>query len=224
MKGTVSALAASPMDANDGSIIAAGTWTRWMGLYDLHHTNKVVANWSIANAESGFNIDLGGQGIVQTLWSPCGRYLIINERRSTGLLVYDIRGTGQLLSVLHGRKSNSQQKMTCDVFQSQNGGFEVWAGSQDGSVAVWEGVGNHSEIAEPSWQWIAHESPIGSTALHPSGSVVATCSGGWGPVSDSDAENTHGAIHRHVPQSKKFGESSLRVWSIGGPGPVETSS
>ncbi|OTA03812.1 hypothetical protein A9Z42_0043210 [Trichoderma parareesei] len=183
MKGTVAALAASPpadVVHGHGSILAAGTWTRWMGTYDLHRSDRVVANWSIAGAdEKAFGVALGGQGIVQTAWSPCGRYLVVNERQSRGLLVYDIRGTGQLLAVLDGRGSTTQQRLHFDIFPGENG-FEVWAGTQHGAVAVWEGVGMRNDVVEPSWTWGAHESPVGSTIVHSSGSVVATCSGGWG--------------------------------------------
>lgn len=219
MKGTVAALAASPpADASGhGSILAAGTWTRWMGTYDIHRTDRVVANWSIADAdEKAFRISLGGQGIVQTAWSPCGRYLVVNERQADGLLVYDIRGTGQLLAVLNGRKATTQQRLHFDVFQGETG-FEVWAGTQDGAVAVWEEVGMRNDVVEPSWTWKAHESPVGSTIVHSSGSVAATCSGGWGYPRES--RETHEASDEESHQRRIFDESSLRIWSIGGPEP-----
>ena len=222
MKGTVAALAASPHDANGGSIVAAGTWTRWMGLYDIQRTDKVVANWSVSHAgDAEFDTDLHGQGIVQVTWSPCGRYLVVNERHSSSLLVYDIRGSGQLLSALSGRRSTTQQKLTCDVFQgdvSGTSGFEVWAGSEDGTVVVWEDVGMQYGAARSSWDWKPHDSPVGSTALHSCGSVVATCSGGWQHAADH-------AIGAHVEAGREadlgvttLDESSLKVWSIGAQG------
>ncbi|KAH7134370.1 hypothetical protein EDB81DRAFT_803732 [Dactylonectria macrodidyma] len=220
MKGTVSALAASPMDANGGSIIAAGMWTRWVGLYDLHRSEKVVANWTVSNTDDMDGAaEIGGQGIVQVRWSPCGRYLVVNERQSTGLLVYDIRGSGRLLSVLHGRDATTQQKLTCDVFQGNQYGdasfFEVWAGSKDGSVIVWEDVGTSFGVIEPTWTWKAHESPVGSTILHSSGSVAATCSGGWGAPSDGDIDDDFGEA-KSLPRSQRvFDESGVKVWSIG---------
>ncbi|KAH7319871.1 WD40-repeat-containing domain protein [Stachybotrys elegans] len=213
MKGTVSALSASPEGSNGESIIAAGTRTRWMGLYDLNRSDKVVANWDIAPAEKTFDLELGGRGIVQVAWSPCGRYLLINERHAKGLLVYDIRGTGQALSVLKGRLATTQQRLTCDVFPGDEyggGGFETWAGTQDGSVLVWENVGMQQGSCEPSWSWKAHDSPIGSTLIHSSGSVAATCSGGWthssGSEEESAAESTSGI--------KVLAESSLKVWAV----------
>lgn len=218
MKGTVSALAASPPDTSGGCVIAAGTWTRWVGLYDFLRTDKVVANWSIANADkSEYQLDLGGQGIVQTIWSPCGRYLLLNERHSNGLLVYDVRVSGKLLSVLNGRPANSQQKLACDVFPAgsdDNSSFEVWAGSQDGSLLVWDDVGITDGIAEPSHQWDAHPSPIGSTIIHCSGTVAATCAGGWTHASDLNSADEGGTSPSDPSGTQSCGESSLKIWSI----------
>ncbi|POR35575.1 Guanine nucleotide-binding protein negative regulator 1 [Tolypocladium paradoxum] len=219
MKGTVAALGASPYDANGGSIVAAGTRTRWMGLYDLQRTDKVVANWSISHArDAEFDADLVGQGIVQVVWSPCGRYLVVNERHASSLLVYDIRGPGQLLSALSGRKSTTQQRLACDVFQgdmSGNTGFEVWAGTEDGSVLVWEDVGMHYGAAQPSWDWKAHDSPVGSVVLHSCGSVAATCSGGWEHAPDGVIDDDVGTGRGAYGGSRTLDESSLKVWSIG---------
>lgn len=220
MKGIVSSLSAGPMGGNHDSLVAAGTWTRWMGLYDLQRSNKATANWSVADAEQAeFQLDLGGQGIAQALWSPCGRYLVINERRASGLLVYDVRGTGKLVSVLTGRPATTQQRLGCDTFQvmpAEDGaggaGFEVWAGSQDGRVVVWREVGLHYGPVEPAWSWQAHISPTGSTALHPSGSVVATCSGGWQHVADE------GIAGRYMPDPRGnldiMSESAVKIWTI----------
>ncbi|CAG9936891.1 unnamed protein product [Clonostachys rosea f. rosea IK726] len=219
MKGTVSSLATAPADANGSSIIAAGTWTRWVGLYDLYRENKTIANWSIAHAANEVSdVAIGGQGIAQTLWSPCGRYLVINERNANGLLLYDIRVTGQLLSILKGRGAGTQQRLHCDVFPSAEGGFEVWSGTQDGTVVVWDGVGLHSEYGmEPSWHWKAHQSPIGSTVVHSSGSVAATCSGGWEHPKTFESED---ADEKHdVPRSQcsVLDESTLKIWSMTSP-------
>lgn len=221
MKGMVSALAASPHDVNGGSIVAAGTWTRWVGMYDLHRTEKVVGHWNIAGADAEeFKVDSSGQGIVQTMWSPCGRYLVINERHSSGLLVYDVRGTGKLLSLLQGRKCATQQKLQCDVFSSPSQdsvGFEVWGGSENGSVLVWDEVGLHYGVKEPSWDWEAHNAPVGTSTLHPSGSVAATCSGAWTHVPDGEVASESSIIGDiDVHKTKVLEESSLRVWSLAG--------
>ncbi|KAM3554708.1 hypothetical protein ARSEF4850_006335 [Beauveria asiatica] len=217
MKGTVSALSDSPLDAPGGGVIAAGTWTRWMGLYDMLRVDKAVANWSIADADmQEFGTTCGGQGIVQTRWSPCGRYLVINERHASGFLVYDIRGNGKLLSVLAGRDCQTQQRLTCDTFGSADGGpgFELWAGTESGSVKVWDQVGLHYGVVEPKWDWNAHKAPINSAIVHPSGSVVATCAGAWRHPSDSDVDSTHGGSNGGKVKTKILDGSALKLWSI----------
>ncbi|KAM3511489.1 hypothetical protein MY11210_004847 [Beauveria gryllotalpidicola] len=219
MKGTVSALSDSPSNAPGGGVIAAGTWTRWMGLYDMLRVDKAVANWSIADADmQEFGMAFGGQGIVQTRWSPCGRYLVINERHAAGFLVYDIRGNGKLLSVLAGRDCQTQQRLTCDTFGSANDGpgFELWSGTESGSVKVWDQVGLHYGVVDPKWDWDAHEAPISSTIVHPSGSVVATCAGAWRHPSDSDVDTTHGGSNGGKVKTKILDGSAIKLWSITG--------
>lgn len=213
MKGTVAALAASHHDG----VVAAGTRTRWIGLYDLDRAHHAVANWSIAHAgrdDADFGFDHGGQGIVQLVWSPCGRYLVVNERQSSNLVVYDVRGSGKLLAALSGRGATSQQRLACDVYQSGAGGFEIWAGSQDGSVLVWEDVGSQGGVVAPSWSWKAHESPVGSTSLHGCGSVAATCSGAWEHASDGAVES-FGSEQPSTAGVRTLSESCLKIWSIG---------
>ncbi|OAA57089.1 WD repeat-containing protein [Niveomyces insectorum RCEF 264] len=202
MRGTVSALAAQKTNAGDEStgwggqgLVAAGTWNRWVGLYDLGRAGgDCVATWSVAGADGRDNgsLDYSGGGILQTIWSPCGRYLVVNERRAQRLLVYDVRGTGALLCCLTGRPADTNQRLSCDVYQSSdsNSGFEVWAGTQDGLGVVWEDVGAREGAVEPSWHWRAHESAMGSIAMHSSGSVLATCSGSW-TVWACDDESGH---------------------------------
>ncbi|CAI0651358.1 unnamed protein product [Colletotrichum noveboracense] len=221
MKGMVSSLSSQHPDESGATIIAAGTWTRWMGLYDVARTNKAVANWSIQGvAEDQFRCNVGGNGIVQTIWSPCGRYLAINERQSSGILVYDIRGTGQPLSLLLGRTAASQQQLTCDVFPGGEsaGGFELWAGTQTGDVLVYEGVGTQAGTLEKSWDWAAHQSPVGSVGVHPTGSVVVTCSGAWTSHADGDIDNELGATDDSgrplLASTRITPESSLKVWTL----------
>ncbi|KAL2267257.1 hypothetical protein VTJ83DRAFT_4534 [Remersonia thermophila] len=190
MRGTVSALAVAAAPASDArghhaadGLLAAGTWTRHMGLYDVGRSNRCVATWSVAGAAaSAFGgVDVGGKGVMQAAWSPCGRYLLVNERCSTGLLVYDVRYARRLLAVLEGRDAMTNQRLSCDVLPGLErvGGFEVWAGTAKGGAVVYEGVGNSEGRVEPSWGWQAHGSAVGATAVHPRGSVVATCEGSW---------------------------------------------
>ena len=211
MRGTVAALDQQPPAA--GGLVAAGTWTRWVGLYDLARAGACAATWGVADAADAA---VGGRGILQTAWSPCGRYLVLNERQSSGLLVYDVRVTGRLLGWLAGRPAATNQRLSFDVFPGagEGGGFEVWAGTDGGKVVVWTDVGGQADEVLPSWDWGAHGSAVGSTAMHPSGSVVATCSGSWIlPEGDETGSMT-----------TTTDDADLSLWSIWGTGQNDPSS
>jgi hypothetical protein len=157
MRGIVSALSVQPSSASEAEpgMLAAGTWTRWIGLYDTGGTGGTVATWSIAEAADK-DAGIKGMGITQTAWSNCGRYLYVVERKSNGVLVFDVRVTGKLLAWLEGRSANTNQRLGIDVFEGQDG-VEIWAGGVDGIVRVWEGVGKSEGGIETSWDWRAHE-------------------------------------------------------------------
>ncbi|KAI1121887.1 hypothetical protein F5Y10DRAFT_255302 [Nemania abortiva] len=263
MRGTVSALGAQPMDPGNGaSLVAAGTWTRWVGLYDFAQAGECVATWGIAaavretasaaeKAADGVGSNgpggIGGDGITQTIWSPCGRYLVLCERKSRGALIYDVRVTGKLLGYLTGRDALGNQRVACDVFPGtdETGGFEVWSGTSSGMVKVWEGVGSVEGAHAPTWEWAAHRSTVGSACLHPSGTVVATCAGSWEFPDEDDDLAHHGSTGSSDPDDassseedndgdgsgsetdssadqvpwmqRRNKESSLKIWSITGP-------
>ncbi|KAI0132608.1 hypothetical protein BJ170DRAFT_680490 [Xylariales sp. AK1849] len=235
MRGTVSTLSAAVPHQSYGSLVAAGTWTRWVGLYDFTQAGECTATWSIESAardlatQSGGGIGggIGGDGITQTIWSPCGRYLLISERKSKGILVYDVRVTGKLLGWLEGREALGNQRISCDVFPQQegSGGFEVWSGTTSGTNKVWEGVGQHEGGQEPAWEWQPHKSAVGSTCLHPTGTVIATCSGSWEFPDVEEAESLQSFTHEvkdngqdtnHLTDwmRRRNKESTLKIWSL----------
>ncbi|KAK1836512.1 hypothetical protein QBC39DRAFT_422873 [Podospora conica] len=239
MRGTVAALAMQPQASDGGGgfgLVAAGTWTRHLALYDLQRAGACVATWGVAAAAA--EADVPGRGVVQTVWSPCGRFLVVNERGADGLLVYDLRGTNRLVAWLVGRGGDTNQRLSCDVFPGTEavGGFEVWAGTREGGVVVWEGVGTKEGAVPPSWEWEAHGSAVGSVAMHASGSVLATCSGSWrireeeeGDTSSSgsdgsdDSGSDESSSSSRSSSSGRVGvkspfvvdETSMKVWSIG---------
>jgi len=155
MRGIVSALSVQPTPENgEAGMLAAGTWTRCVGLYDMGGMGGTVATWSIAEAADK-DAGVGGTGVTQTAWSACGKYLFVVERRSGGVLVYDVRVTGKLVSWLGGRGAETNQRLGIDVFEAERG-TEIWAGGMDGLVRVWEGVGLTEGRLERSWEWRAH--------------------------------------------------------------------
>ena len=169
MKGIVSALGMSCE-----GMLAAGTYSRWVGLYDGFGRGGDAGVFPVgADVEDEVGRG-GGAGITQVVWSPCGRYLCVAERASDGVEVWDVRGTGKRLAWLRGRNAKTQQRLGVEVTT----GGEVWAGGSDGVVRVWEGLGLAEGVVHPSgWGFRAHGDAVSSTTLHASGSVLATCSG-----------------------------------------------
>lgn len=151
MRGIVSALS---LQGPEG-MLAAGTWTRWVGLYDMEGVGGTVATWSVTEAADEL-AGIRGTGITQTMWSKCGRYLYVVERKSNGILVYDVRVTGKLVSWLEGRQAHTNQRLGVDIFEGKDGA-EIWAGGMDGTVRVWEGVGQIEGRLERAWEWNAHD-------------------------------------------------------------------
>lgn len=244
MRGMVSALSMQN-DENyvPTGLLAAGTWTRWVGLYDFARGGECVANWSVAEAAASVAVNsppcspqqldaprqsptsrrgIGGAGINQTAWSPDGRYLLVNERQSTGVLIYDVRVTNKVLGFLAGRDALTHQRLDLAVYPDSEGlgGFEVWAGTRQGTVKVWQGVGNDEGCIWPSWDFStigeSHseqrptQSPVGSVSLHKYGSVVATCTGGW-RVPDKDDDDDGMSSSTHSSSSSSNTDSSSDV-------------
>lgn len=254
MRGIVSALALqSSTDQNTGtSILAAGTWTRWIGLYDASGLGGTVATWDISSA-ADVEAGVWGQGISDVGWSGCGRYLWVAERKSKGVLVYDVRVTGKLVTWLGGREADTNQRMGVGCFEGEEG-TEIWAGGTDGVVRVWEGVGRKEGACDRDWEWKAHDGqipffgllwsamneklyanlrtidPVGSIVLHPSGTVVATCSGQRAEFNladdstsddsdneSSDEQHASSSPQSHARKAKATGrtpDNSLKVWSL----------
>ncbi|CAP96957.1 hypothetical protein E8E15_003004 [Penicillium rubens] len=204
MKGIVSALALNP--SGDG-ILAAGTFTRHVGLYSSNGSGELLGTFSVAKTSA--NRDIGGRGVTQLVWSPCGRYLYVVERKSDGILVYDVRVTGQLLGHLRGRKAYTNQRMKVDVVPSgPDGSHEIWAGGTDGFMRVWRSPEHCAGGKDPDWEFKVHDDAVTSTMFHPMGSVAATCSGQRHFVSDDPPDEEVSA------KNTKQTDISLKVWSM----------
>ncbi|KAL4943742.1 hypothetical protein BDV06DRAFT_220906 [Aspergillus oleicola] len=173
MKGIVSALAFAP---NEDGILAAGTFSRNVGLYDANGSGQSLGTFNISKTEADRHI--GGCGVTQLLWSPCGRYLYIAERKSGGILLYDIRVSGQLLGWLQGRNAFTNQRMKIDLLSTgHDGAHEIWAGGTDGTMRLWQNPTRTAGAQEPSWHFKVHDESLSSTVMHPMGNIIATTSG-----------------------------------------------
>ena len=237
MRGIVSCLALQPESGAVGtgsSMLAAGAWTRWVSLYDGEGMGGTVANWSVASA-ADTESKIGGAGVSQVLWSDCGRYLYVAERKSTGVLVYDVRVTGKLVAWLEGRDADTNQRMAVDS-HTAGGKSEVWAGGTNGTVNVWTDVGGRegAHTFEDSWTAYGEDTTVGGLSMHNCGSVIATASGSRRELasniedsdsdSDSDDETSQGVevaarqLSRITFNTKKKREASednsIKIWSF----------
>ncbi|KAL8720532.1 MAG: hypothetical protein Q9225_002624 [Loekoesia sp. 1 TL-2023] len=154
IKGIVSALGIS----SEG-LLAAGTFSRWVGLYDGHGRGGSMGVFELRD-EALNKEEAGGTGITQVLWSGDGRYLCVAERCSDGISVWDIRGTGKRLAWLRGRDVKTNQRLGVEVVSG-----EVWAGGVDGNVRLWEGLGMKEGMVDPSWEFRAHDGDVSPTNL-----------------------------------------------------------
>ena len=220
MKGIVSTMAMS----SDG-ILAAGTYSRWVGLYDGYGRGDTVSAFSVAQQREGEE-GTEGNGLTQVMWSQCGRYLCTVERGSDGIGVLDIRGNSKWLAWLKGRNARTPQRLGVDVI-----GGEVWAGGMDGVVRVWEGLGMTEGVIDPKWEYKAHEDVVSSTVMHQSGTVLATCSGQrhYAPSlepasqeSGSEAEGSGMSFPSSRSSQSSLGpgssgavvDNSLKIWAL----------
>lgn len=222
MKGIVSALAVNP--SGDG-ILAAGTYTRHVGLYNSNGSGESLGTFSIAKTEA--NREIGGRGITQLCWSPCGRYLYIAERKSDGILVYDVRVTGQMLGHLRGRKALTNQRMKIDVVAAgPDGSHEVWAGGTDGFMRVWKSPEYSTGGQDPDAEFKVHDGKktpgsfadsiltildaVTSAMFHPMANVVATSSGQRHYDLDDSSDEENGDASNNVHKV----DNSLKLWTM----------
>ena len=150
MKGIVSALGMS----SEG-LLAAGTFTRNVRLYDDYGSRGTVAIFPLQGDDGRKSAEGGtgqGTGITQLLWSACSRYLCVVERGSDGIGIWDVRGTGRRLGWLKGRKAVTPQRLGAEV-----AGHEIWAGGTDGKVRVWDNLGTKEGSIDPVWEFDAHD-------------------------------------------------------------------
>ena len=150
IKGIVSALGMS----SEG-ILAAGTFSRWVGLYDGHGRGGSMGVFEIKDSVGE---ERCGTGVTQVFWSADGRYLCVVERNSDGVGVWDVRGTGKRLAWLSGRHGNTNQRLGVDVVST-----DLWAGGIDGKVRVWEHLGKVEGAVGPSWEFAGHDGELYSS-------------------------------------------------------------
>ncbi|KAL8713069.1 MAG: hypothetical protein Q9220_002929 [cf. Caloplaca sp. 1 TL-2023] len=216
IKGIVSAL-----EPSQGGLLAAGTFSGWVGIYDGFGRGIVGSSFRVRDAQDwGGGKEEAGNGVSQVLWSPDGRYLAVAERCSDGVGVYDVRGTGERLAWLRGRNAKTNQRMSVEIL-----GNEIWAGGRDGKVRVWGELGMREGYVDPAWEFRASEDAIASATFHSSGSVLATCSGqrhfGYHNDEDTGVDNGYVSPPFAATQPSILGadgghmdENRLKLWAL----------
>ena len=150
LRGIVSSLSLEPIS----NVVAAGTLSRSIALYGSFGEGECLGVIDLASSKGAR--DIGGAGVTQTVWSPCGRYLYIAERKSDGIVCYDIRDLGECVSWLINRKASTHQRLAFDVkVDWTSEGHQIQAGGIDGAVRIWKSPHQLEGPMKPNVQWQA---------------------------------------------------------------------
>ena len=234
-------------------LLAAGTFSRWVGVYDGRSggvgVGEGVGVWDLSVAEGAGDVrrvlegdvtmdgvgtcdGMGeGAGVTQVKWSGCGRYLVVAERASDGMSVWDVRVSGRRLAWLRGRRAETMQRVGTEVF-----GSEIWGGGTDGKLRVWkQAFGEREGVLGPSEEWAAHTNTVSAVVVHPYGGVVGTVSGSRGEVEreweeydgDGSGSEDEGQVSRNegptetaerlglrATAAKAVVDNSLKIWAL----------
>ncbi|OQO09314.1 hypothetical protein B0A48_04712 [Cryoendolithus antarcticus] len=160
--------------SSDG-LLAAGSTNRNVGLFGNSGRGACETTFSVAGRMSKVTATRGS-GITSLAWTPDGRYLLVAERQSDGVHVYDVRNLLRRVSFLSGRNAKTTQRLGIDVIAMREG-CEVWAGGVDGVVRMWRNPGSKDGEHVPDTGIKMHDDAVPSAVWHPSGALLATCSG-----------------------------------------------
>jgi WD40 repeat protein len=184
-KGMASALSIS----RSRRVLAAGTRTRHVGLYDHEGSGEQITQFSLPGTRNRNRMateellemeGLIGNGITQLKWSPCGKYLYIAERDNDALWIYDVRNFSYALGTCGGRNARGNMKMGFDVWfdpANDRGGHQIWAGDVDGHVQIWNDPHLREGTVGPDDVRVVGKGPVSNTLVHPTGSLVIAASG-----------------------------------------------
>nr|OQO24877.1 hypothetical protein B0A51_06886 [Rachicladosporium sp. CCFEE 5018] len=215
--GRIMALSVS----SDG-LLAAGSTNRNVGIFGNSGRGACETTFSVAR-RAGEEAATRGSAITSLGWAPDGKYLLVAERQSDGLHVYDVRNLLRRVSFLAGRNAKTTQRLGIDVLATREG-CEVWAGGVDGVVRTWNNPGSIEGEHRPDAKIKMHDDAVSSAVWHPSGAVLATCSGqrSFGQVITADearsSKSDSGPSSGDEQPASRQSDNTLKIWDFMQPG------
>lgn len=155
--------------------LAAGSSNCTVGIFSKSGHGPCETAFCVASS-SDEELQRAGSGITSLAWTPNGQYLLVAERQSDGVHVYDVRYQLRRLAWLSGRRADTTQRLGIDIVPTADG-CEVWAGGTDGFVRMWRNPGSMEGEQKPDAELKLHNDAVPSAVWHPGGAVLATCSG-----------------------------------------------
>ncbi|KXT07915.1 hypothetical protein AC579_3249 [Pseudocercospora musae] len=193
----------SAMSISREGILALGTTQREVALYE----HDGLGSWA-----STFGVGGLGTGVSDLKWSPDGTYLLVSERQSDCIQVFDIRSAQQKVVDLVGRNAVTSQPLYLDVIHTASG-YELWTGGNDGQVRMWSNPGYSAGEHPPDAELHLHDAPVASAVWHSSGAVLATASGQQFSPSRAD-ESDCGDESSEGNQHSSVADNTLKIWSV----------
>ena len=191
------------LDISSDGLLAAGSANRTVGFFSSSGHGPCETAFSVAPTQDEPGATTySGTGITSLAWTPDGTYLLVGERQSDGIHVYDVRNRHKRLAWLAGRKALTTQRLGFSTVPTQTG-LEVWAGGMDGVVRMWHNPGLLEGLQQPNGELEGmHGDSITSTIWHPGGAVMATCSGQRRFDDEDEDDDT------------RRPDNSLKVWTV----------
>jgi WD40 repeat protein len=185
------------------NFLAVGSSNRAVGIFSSAGHGGCQTAFSVAPKLSDPDAaTYSGTGITSLAWTPDGSYLLVGERQSDGIHVYDIRNQLRRVSWLAGRNALTPQRLGISTIPTTSG-LEVWAGGMDGALRMWQNPGRVEGIQEPDAVFSEmHGDSVSSAVWHPGGAVMATCSG-QRRFEDADEDEV-----------LTEPDNSLKIWSV----------
>jgi len=183
------------------NLLAVGSSHRSVGIFASAGHGRCQTAFSVApECSDPDSATYSGSGVTSLEWTPDGNYILVGERQSDGIHVYDVRSQHRRVAWLAGRNALTTQRLGISTIPTASG-LEVWAGGVDGALRMWQNPGRVEGIQQPDAVLSEmHGDSIASAVWHPSGAVMATCSG-QRTFDDADEVSTQP-------------DSSLKIWSV----------